>query len=754
MANPRDRRLKRGGGGGGNKYCTNSDLIVANYGIGTLSPAIGNDGVGKHIAMTTNPFMHEDNWVFDVNTLEVANELSKRLYSETSTTETNTIWAIGTGISDYSKLRFRVRQTGYPEYDIQSTLSVFSTTSTVNQCRLVRSGNTITLYSGENSEVLVSDISTGIQKVADRVTIGAMIRGTDPAESDFTGKFYNFNLNGLKVPINEGAGVDILDSSGTKVGDLVDPGVNFWGYFITPLGTLLTTQTYVIPPANIGGTEMYIDPLASFGSGRPIANFDNDYVTTTTSCLNGAGAFYFKVQIYGDSSATTNSAIYTEYKDTIALSNRTCLFYKTGTKLTFRFYGDDLVTISAQEEVNKVVFDDSIHEIEIIKLAGQQSATIRIDDVTLPITFTETLPTSTMAEIGRQNSTGLETLAKMWDLYQCDTLIPLDEESGTEIFDSEGTKVGDLTEVAPNTYFDNWLRCSDNAIVDTPTINPNPGGGRTVGTLSGNDQAAMFTSSLQITNDYKRVCGGYIHPSTTSGSNYLFAWIESPASILVNRSGSTITMSINDGATSESVTLFSGIQAGTAQYFEVYAKNGSAYVVIDGAQQAEKVLTTSINFTYTTARLGATFAASPQLSVWGFYFGDELFEANEGAGSTMTGDLGNIMTITDGAPIEFWDKVLYLDEIEDATTYPPNELSDIGVYGQEYTREEYVALHNAQNRFVAEDGMRAAFYDTDQVIPCLTKALRWTGYGALIPAIGYWSLDFSEPLNSFYIGLL
>lgn len=240
---------------------------------------------------------------------------------------------------------------------------------------------------------------------------------------------------------------------------------------------------YVIPAINIGGPDMYISTLPSFSAGRPVATFNNDYVQTMLSCYGSESTLYLEFNGYFYSDTANSTSIYTEYAGAYDSASRSLMIFKSGTGLIFRAYS--ATSGYRQLEHSAVVFDDYyLHKITMREGDVADTIDVTIDGITENLDLTVfSRKISDRSEIGRQP--GYETKATMWDVTICDTLIPLDEQSGTNRYDSDGNLIGSLTQTSPDTYYSKWLRYSDMALVDTPTIEPNPDDNATLQTLLG-----------------------------------------------------------------------------------------------------------------------------------------------------------------------------------------------------------------------------------------------------------------------------
>jgi hypothetical protein len=197
--------------------------------VTSIDRYIANDYIGSHVALDiieAPPCMHLETWKISFYTEATAPPAYSKIYAE-SIPSTQTQYAVGVDVTS-TKLRLGIRENTSTKIGVDSVLDVYDGTVKFIEVERTLSGD-VTLKVDGVYELLGSGL-VGSYLQATAVSIGAIDTGT--IGSDFVGKIWDLTRCGQLIPLNEGAGTDIKDSTGTVVGTLTDPSNDFWDYYL------------------------------------------------------------------------------------------------------------------------------------------------------------------------------------------------------------------------------------------------------------------------------------------------------------------------------------------------------------------------------------------------------------------------------------------------------------------------------------------------------------------------------------------
>jgi hypothetical protein len=350
--------------------------------------------------------------------------------------------------------------------------------------------------------VNTEDISTA-NFIFDEIFVG----GRGPAQdASLIGYYWDFDMDGRLMRINEGTGIDIKDSTGVSFGALIDAiPSNFWQYLINEDQT--PNNLY-----SIKDTVPVIVPVAEMDSGKGVANW-------------GAGDFILLDEV--PPCIFTADCMISSMYDLDLIDFHTLFIATSSTESAVRFrlevQSDNDIKVETRDKDSNAATAtwlgwDGKGKLSI-KINGTQ-VTVYIDDVQfgsvgaiLDMSDFVQFPfdTFTISQPEIFNARGAQ-----WGFQVGPLKIPLNETTGTDIHDENGVKVGVLTNASGNFH--------DNGRVYL--INQNPTSNDDLNTLG-------FYNDQFLTRAYLDTLTDFLIAFTTS-------WIYSLYRALIYNTGTTL----------------------------------------------------------------------------------------------------------------------------------------------------------------------------------------------------------------------
>lgn len=214
---------------------------------------------------------------FNINESPTVMHLPAWYMSFYTATDTSNARVYAEGINTDGILQYTIQsQSNFLNVVIRNTAGSYLISVTTTEVVFDGANKFIEIEKFANGDLTITvdgvpeTFSTGVTATleeANTSTIGAIVR-TTVSNSTF-GSVWDLNKNGQIIPLNEGTGTDIKDSTGTSVGTLVDPNENFWNYSVS---TWTLVEDKYCPPSVRGldfthpDNSQYILPIVGGGN--------------------------------------------------------------------------------------------------------------------------------------------------------------------------------------------------------------------------------------------------------------------------------------------------------------------------------------------------------------------------------------------------------------------------------------------------------------------------------------------------------